>query len=182
MKSRLNKDYTIIKWDEFFVYDENSPSGLTWKHNNKPAGCLAKRKDGTASTWYVCWQYKNYVAHKIILTMIGTEIPSGYVIDHVDGDASNNKISNLCVKSHRENMQNLRKRKDNKSGVTGVYYSFYSKSWVAFWFDIDSKMKTKSFKGEISDEKSKSLAVECRKNEILKLNQQGQNYTERHNN
>lgn len=48
-------------------------------------------------------------------------------IDHKDRNKSNNKIDNLRDATRAENMKNLPKRKDNKSGVTGIYKN--NKKW-----------------------------------------------------
>ena len=41
-------------------------------------------------------------------------------VDHIDGNTSNNRKSNLRVVSHLENMQNKKIYKNNTSGTTGV--------------------------------------------------------------
>jgi len=42
-------------------------------------------------------------------------------IDHIDGDRSNNKLSNLRIVTRAENMQNQRKAKGNsRIGLLGV--------------------------------------------------------------
>ena len=42
------------------------------------------------------------------------------LIDHIDGDASNNRINNLRPCEAKQNMQNSKIRSDNKTGVKGV--------------------------------------------------------------
>jgi len=42
-------------------------------------------------------------------------------IEHKDGNPTNNDPSNLRLSSHAENMRNTKIRKDNTSGVKGVY-------------------------------------------------------------
>lgn len=60
-----------------------------------------------------------YRGHWLAVFYMTGEWPTGEV-DHQDGNAYNNSWSNLRVCSHAENMKNLRKRKDNPSGITGV--------------------------------------------------------------
>ena len=58
-------------------------------------------------------------AHHAAWALYYGEWPSG-VIDHIDHDKTNNRISNLRVVSQAENNKNSSKRLDNSSGVTGV--------------------------------------------------------------
>ena len=43
------------------------------------------------------------------------------MIDHEDGDSLNNKLSNLRLASHRQNLFNRKINKNNKTKVKGVY-------------------------------------------------------------
>ena len=46
--------------------------------------------------------------------------PSGFVIDHIDGDRLNNQRSNLRICSIGQNVSNQRRHRNNTSGVKGV--------------------------------------------------------------
>ncbi len=61
-------------------------------------------------------------------------------VDHIDQDTLNNKIENLrsCTKS--QNSHNQKIRKNNKSGLKGVYWNKRCKKWHA---QIGLKMKRK---------------------------------------
>ncbi len=63
---------------------------------------------------------KLYSAHRLAWLYIYGEMPDDE-IDHIDGNKSNNAIKNLRDVSHRENMMNMKKARNNKSGLTGVY-------------------------------------------------------------
>lgn len=54
-------------------------------------------------------------------------------IDHIDGNPSNNKLSNLREANQHENMQNLSRtpKKSNKSGFVGVSWCKAKRKWVA---------------------------------------------------
>lgn len=67
-----------------------------------------------------CVDNKLYRAHRVIWALHYGAWPSGH-IDHIDHDTSNNRISNLRIVSRAENNRNASMRRDNKSGVTGVY-------------------------------------------------------------
>lgn len=63
--------------------------------------------------------YTNYV-HVIAWILINGCIPLGEEIDHVDGDARNNRISNLRSVAHQTNQKNCKRSVKNTSGATGI--------------------------------------------------------------
>ena len=104
-----------------FIYDEDSPTCLIWKtgdRKGKYAGCIPTRED----TLYVKIMIAGvmYLAHRIIWTMFNGPIPKDMVIDHLDRNPSNNRLSNLQLKTTAQNFRNRKKSKKNTSGVTGV--------------------------------------------------------------
>ena len=57
-------------------------------------------------------------------------------IDHIDGNPCNNKIENLRLANHSENMRNAKTRIDNKSGVKGISWCKSKNKWkVQLWFN-----------------------------------------------
>lgn len=61
-------------------------------------------------------------------------------IDHIDGNPSNNLISNLRLCNSSQNKFNTKKRTDNKSGVKGVHwYKKYQKWQVNINFNKQRK-------------------------------------------
>ena len=52
------------------------------------------------------------------------------VVDHVDGKRADNREINLRVCFQRENTYNAKKKKNNTSGVTGVYLRKRNGNWV----------------------------------------------------
>ena len=53
------------------------------------------------------------------------------IIDHIDRNTMNNLSCNLNMVSHLENSQNTTLRKDNSSGVKGVYWDKTREKWIA---------------------------------------------------
>lgn len=49
---------------------------------------------------------KEYRAHRIIWSMFNGEIPEGMLVDHIDGNVSNNTISNLRLVTRQQNNAN----------------------------------------------------------------------------
>ncbi len=69
---------------------------------------------------------KNLFLHKLI-----TNTDSTQVIDHKDGNPSNNRKSNLRNVTSQENSYNLKLAINNTSGITGVWYDKNRDHWVA---------------------------------------------------
>jgi len=73
---------------------------------------------------------KQFVAHRIIWAIaygaLGDE-----EIDHVDGDRTNNRLTNLRVASRSENQHNRKIARHNTSGFKGVSWMARDKLWRA---------------------------------------------------
>jgi len=63
---------------------------------------------------------KSYLLHRLIFLMHYGYLP--YMVDHIDGDRSNNRIENLRAATHAENCWNAKSRKDSKTGVKNVKF------------------------------------------------------------
>lgn len=53
------------------------------------------------------------------------------IVDHIDGDRANNRISNFRLATEVQNRHNTKIRSDNTSGHKGVHYNAASRKWVA---------------------------------------------------
>ena len=62
-------------------------------------------------------------AHRLVWMVVHGEFP-GDMIDHINGNPTDNRIENLRVVTHSVNMQNRRTaRSTNKTGLLGVSVS-----------------------------------------------------------
>jgi hypothetical protein len=62
---------------------------------------------------------KNYLTHRLIFLMFNGYLPKE--VDHINGNRGDSRIENLRAADRSQNTQNAKIRKDNKTGVKGVY-------------------------------------------------------------
>lgn len=89
-----------------------------WQVGNDDNGRLA-----------VCIARKSYLLSRIIWKMMTDEEPP--VVEHENGDHTDNTWLNLRAASQTQNMGNTKIRKDNKTGVKGVTWDTLRKKWMA---------------------------------------------------
>ena len=131
---------TVERVKELFSYDG---TGLIWliDRPNAPrgsrAGYVSGPKNGKRYR-LVTVDNKLHGEHRLIWMLQTGEIP--IQVDHQDGNGLNNRFENLRSVTRVENQHNLRKRKDNTSGVTGVCWHKTRKQWVVR-ISTDRKVK-----------------------------------------
>lgn len=131
-------DYMIEleqKIRELLVIDETSPSGLRWnqlappKARGKTAGAL--RRDGY---WTVGLkangEQRKFLAHRLIWFLANGRWPEK-LIDHINGNPVDNRLSNLRSASPSENSRNMVISPRNRSGVKGVSIDKTTGKWRA---------------------------------------------------
>lgn len=65
----------------------------------------------------------NKTSHRAMWEHVNGPVPDGYEIDHINGIRNDNRIVNLRLVSHKENMENRqRPRADNVSGMKGAQW------------------------------------------------------------
>lgn len=138
---------------ECFCYDEITGE-LTWRvrpreHFRGGAGWhnfnnqFANRKAGAASkTGHIEIKIngKCYKAARIIWAMQTGQFALG-VVDHIDGDPTNNRMSNLRLATPAQNARNRTHKSTNSSGVTGVTWHPQQHKW---WARVTLNGKTHS--------------------------------------
>lgn len=103
---------TTIDFNEIFVIDPTSESGLKWATSG--TGRRPDRRAGTPDTlkyWSVKFKDKFYGVHRVIWEMLNGPIPKGHVIDHINGDPFDNRVENLRLASPSQNARNATDRK-----------------------------------------------------------------------
>lgn len=165
------------KFNEWFYVDPESPTGLRWKKDNNAnspmnrkfqgdvAGTLLNRKNGTPSGYQLSLNAKRYYVHRVVWLLSTGSLDSNLVIDHIDNNPLNNKITNLRQTTHKGNANNLSLRLDNVSGVKGVSYCNMSGNWYysATWCE-NNKSRSKNFSVKrYGKEKALEMAIRHRK-------------------
>ncbi|HGW3055140.1 TPA: HNH endonuclease signature motif containing protein [Klebsiella pneumoniae] len=73
-----------------------------------------------------------FQAHRLAFYFMTGELPPGDLeVDHINGNRSDNKWSNLRLVTHAVNMQNSRKPKHNTSGHPGILQNKKTGKWAA---------------------------------------------------
>lgn len=113
----------------FFEVSESSPSGLIWIQDNIDANGRINNESGEVAGnlqlsgyWKVALKDNDYYVHRIIYTLVNGLIDDGLVVDHINKIKSDNRLSNLRLLSHGENIRRG-DYKPGKTGVRGVYYT-----------------------------------------------------------
>lgn len=134
--SNFIKDVGLVSADEVrSVLDYDAKSGeLTWRayvgKSIKPgqkAGCKHERR-GTSEA-VIGYKGRLYQLHRIAWLHYYGSWPTG-VIDHINGDRSDNRIENLRDCSQRENLAN-RRAVGNSTGRRGVSHDKERDKYVA---------------------------------------------------
>lgn len=68
---------------------------------------------------------------RIYMHRLVTNCPKGMQVDHINHNMLDNRKSNLRICTHKENMMNRPKVKNNTSGYTGVTWHKQWKKWMA---------------------------------------------------
>jgi len=109
---------TLEHFSEALAYDATS-GAFTWRSGpraGQPAGSIELGG-------YVILGYarKRCKAHRLALLMSGISLLDEQVVDHINGNPSDNRLANLRVTDRAGNRRNQQKvRSDSKTGFLGV--------------------------------------------------------------
>jgi len=107
-----------------FIHARNTPGGGPAK---KGATAGSRRPDGYIRLGH--YPYRKIYAHQAAWALVHGYWPKE--IDHIDGDPSNNRISNLREVDHQTNQRNMKQATTNTSGCTGVVWWPRDENWNA---------------------------------------------------
>lgn len=119
------------RWAAAYTY--NPDTGLFFHRGDKrgpikngaPAG--ARHAMGYL---YLSLSGERKLGHRVAWLLTHGEWPEA-MIDHVNGDPSDNRLCNLRAATSRENQRNKRCYKNNTSGIKGVSWDRSAGKWIA---------------------------------------------------
>lgn len=120
----LIKDNYIAQL-EFFYYDETSPTCLRWAKKPSANSRAIGSVQGTVSKKYptVTVHKTSLYCHVIVWLLHKKDIPYGTLIDHIDRNKHNPRISNLRLLSKSLNALNT--NDTQKKGIVKVSENYY---------------------------------------------------------
>src|SRR6266550_4589715 len=92
---------------------------FTWLQNRVRAKAGTKAKRGWGPYVWLRINSKLYLAHRLAWLYVHGEEAKGY-IDHINCDQSDNRLVNLREATHRQNLCNRGRNKNNTTGYKGV--------------------------------------------------------------
>lgn len=102
----------------------NSETGQFWRKYPHFSKLILSKNDNGYFRFGVGY-HKDY-GHRFAWLYVYGELPASH-IDHINQDKTDNRIKNLRLCSHAENLQNTKIRTDNKSGHKGVFMYSWGK-------------------------------------------------------
>ena len=130
-------------------YEESSNSCLVWKSSRgriksgDTAGFLHKDKD-----WIVKICGKKYQASRLMMILNGHSLSDNDVIDHINGDSTDNRLVNLRICNQTINNRNRKLYSNNTSTKCGIEF-YLSRGETLFvkarWYDNNRKRFSRYF-------------------------------------
>lgn len=112
----LTKGYTAI----IDAADAHLVEGANWYANVQSHTVYAARN-----------VYSNGSSHAVLVHRVIMDAPADLKVDHINGDALDNRRSNLRLATHAQNLHNQRLSTRNTCGFKGVWWDNLRGKWKA---------------------------------------------------
>ena len=108
---------------------EYKDGDLYWKENPGPQKRDSLKTGCVGAGGYIYTNYKKtqYKHHRLIFLMHHGYLPE--MVDHIDGDKTNNRIENLRACTRTQNLLNSKKPVSNTSGIKNVWWRKTRGKW-----------------------------------------------------
>ena len=128
--NRIRKMPLVSFFQERLEYDAET-GVFTWlgEFNAKRVGRRAGTTIGSKGYRTITIKKWRYYEHRIAWYMVTGEDPTGFEIDHINGDKSDNRFCNLRLATSQTNKANCGLSKSNSSGFKGVHR--FRDKWIA---------------------------------------------------
>lgn len=131
-KTRYGQDVFVNQDAEFILIDRHLSN-----YYGEPVVSFSyfntknhRAKSTNNAGYFIIQLERCYTIHRIVAETFLGSIPEGYDVDHIDGDKSNNSVTNLEIVTHQENMRR--------------YYELRRKSGVAITYNMHGRWMSKS--------------------------------------
>ena len=114
---QIREDFTYLDGELYRTFKTSNRCDLS-----KPCGWI-----GGNGYKYVSYQSKIWKLHRLIYLFHFSELPLR--IDHIDGNPLNNRVENLRPCTQSQNLGNIPKHCDNKTGYKGVSWHAKGKKY-----------------------------------------------------
>jgi hypothetical protein len=121
---------TLELVNKYLTYDKET--GNLYQSKKRPkiqVGSIAGGINGKGYR-YIQLEGKKYPAHHIIWLIETGSLPKK-ILDHIDGNPLNNHFSNLREASVKQNNENRKAQRNNKTGYKGVSFNKRLQKYVA---------------------------------------------------
>lgn len=122
-----------------FVWRERGPK--SWhinRWNSRYAGTVAGKRSSSGHT-LITISKRSYCAHRLAWVWVHGDWPP-HQVDHINGKRDDNRLANLRLATHKQNLRNQTTRRSSQSGFKGVTFHKGAGRWMAR-ITVDGKMR-----------------------------------------
>ena len=114
MRDRPN-DFVLSQLKEYLVVRDGKLTFIKDNRKRKVGDTVTNYSNNTRGRFRF---FKESFSCSRVAYYLQTNVwPEGFVVDHIDGDISNDSLSNLRLVTNEENLRSYRKTKTNKTSV-----------------------------------------------------------------